>query len=196
VRVCARMRAIACLQDMLGADDKNFGHKRCKVPAQVLASLATWEKARGEVDKAIATAAVALEFTQNNELSLDLFEGWIQDLRTVRFGSQLEKMSTATETRQAGGEEHVLQERMEAESLRDTDDKGGTVLVPCDEAAIEAYRVYADHMRKPHSLNLLQCMSTVDAVSRTSLVRAQVTSHSIERVGVETSTRLVRIDGA
>ena len=129
MRVCARMRAIACLQDMLGADDKNFGHKRCKVPAQVLASLATWEKARGEVDKAIATAAVALEFTQNNELSLDLFEGWIQDLRTVRFGSQLEKMSTATETRQAGGEEHVLQERMEAESLRDTDDKGGTVLV-------------------------------------------------------------------
>ncbi len=183
MRVFACVCACSCLQDMLGADNKSVGHRRCKIPAQVLTSLAILEEARGELDKAIATAAVALEFTQSNELALHLFQEWIQDIRSVVFDRQLsagEAAGAAEEGRafDAGGKEHILQRETEGRGSRKQNDKRkegrGTVFSSCDQAAMEAHRVFVDHMQKSHSLTLLRCMADVDVVSRTSLVRAQV----------------------
>ena len=113
---------------MLGADNKSVGHRRCKIPAQVLTSLAILEEARGELDKAIATAAVALEFTQSNELALHLFQEWIQDIRSVVFDRQLsagEAAGAAEEGRafDAGGKEHILQRETEGRGSRKQNDK-------------------------------------------------------------------------
>ena len=190
VCVCLRRRERACLQDMLGANNKSVGHRRCKIPAQVLTSLAILEEARGELDKAIATAAVALEFTQSNELALHLFQEWIQDIRSVVFDRQLsagEAAGAAEEGRafDAGGKEHILQRETEGRGSRKQNDKRtegrGTVFSSCDQAAMEAHRVFVDHMQKSHSLTLLRCMADVDVVSRTSLVRAQVNGKIFKR---------------
>ena len=116
-------------------------------------------------------------------------QGWISDVRAVRFdrpidGLDLDGMEFGNQrTEQSGvarvgssdeGSGYTHRSRAGDKDTHMQKEGRGTILVPCEAAAIETEKAFYSHSKEPFALKLAQILQGVDVISRTSLVRGQV----------------------